>query len=82
MSTHVESAERVSARGTGGRAQAVAIGVGDLIVVESERASRSPRYGVIEEVLSIEPPRFAVRWRDGRLSIFTPNAGVARIEGR
>ena len=56
--------------------------VGDRIVVESERASRSPRHGVIEEVLSVEPPRFAVRWGDGHASIFTPNAGVAQVEGR
>jgi HSP20 family protein len=58
------------------------VGVGDRIVVESERASRSSRDGVIEDVLSVDPPRFAVRWRDGHLSIFTPSAGVARIEGR
>jgi len=56
--------------------------VGDRIVVESERASRSPRRGVIEEILSVDPPRFAVRWRDGHTSIFTPNAGVAKVEGR
>jgi HSP20 family protein len=56
--------------------------VGDRIVIESERASRSPRHGVIEEILSVDPPRFAVRWRDGHTSIFTPNAGVAQIEGR
>jgi len=55
---------------------------GDRIVIESERASRAPRRGVIEEILSVDPPRFAVRWRDGHTSIFTPNAGVATIEGR
>jgi HSP20 family protein len=55
---------------------------GDRIVVESERASQSSRDGIIEEVLSVDPPRFAVRWRDGHLSIFTPSAGVARVEGR
>jgi hypothetical protein len=54
--------------------------VGDRIVVESERASQAPRRGVIEEVLSLDPPRFYVHWSDGRTSIFTPNAGVAQIE--
>ncbi|HSF60803.1 MAG TPA: DUF1918 domain-containing protein [Gaiellaceae bacterium] len=52
----------------------------DRIVVESERAAQSGRAGVIEEVLSENPPRFKVRWDDGRTSIFAPSAGVARIE--
>ena len=52
---------------------------GDSIVVESERASRAARAGVIEEVLSVDPPRFMVRWADGCTSILAPNAGVARV---
>ena len=55
-------------------------GVGDRIVVESEQAAQSGRAGVIEEVLAHVPPRFRVRWDDGRTSIFAPSAGVARIE--
>jgi len=57
-------------------------GVGDRIVVESERAAQSGRAGVIEEVLAHDPPRFRVLWDDGHTSIFTPTAGVARIERR
>ena len=57
-------------------------GVKDRIVVESERAAQSGRAGVIEEVLAQDPPRFRVRWDDGRTSIFAPSAGVARIERR
>ena len=57
-------------------------GVETRIVVESERASQSGRAGVIEEVLAQDPPRFRVRWDDGRMSIFAPSAGVARIERR
>ena len=57
-------------------------GVDDRIVVESERAAQSGRAGVIEEVLAQDPPRFRVRWDDGRTSIFAPSAGVARIERR
>jgi hypothetical protein len=56
--------------------------VGDRIVVESERAAQSARAGVVEEVLGKDPPRFRVRWDDGRTSIFAPAAGVARIERR
>jgi hypothetical protein len=54
--------------------------VGDTIVVESERADQDPRRGMIEEVLQGEPPRFRVRWEDGRETIFFPSGGVARIE--
>ena len=57
-------------------------GVGDRIVVESERAAQSGRAGVIEEVLNEDPPRFRVLWDNGRTSIFAPSAGVARIEQR
>jgi hypothetical protein len=31
-------------------------------------------------VLEKEPPRYEVRWEDGRTSIFVPSAGVARIK--
>jgi hypothetical protein len=54
--------------------------VGDAIVVESERALQPERRGLIEEVLQEQPPRFRVRWEDGRTTIFSPSAGVARIE--
>jgi Domain of unknown function (DUF1918) len=53
---------------------------GDRIVVESERAARSCRTGVIAKVLEKEPARYEVRWDDGRTSIFTPAAGAASIE--
>jgi hypothetical protein len=53
--------------------------VGATIVVESERATASARRGVIEEVLKEEPPRYRVRWDDGRETIFVPASGVAQI---
>jgi Domain of unknown function (DUF1918) len=56
--------------------------VGDVIVVESERALQPARRGAIEEVLQEQPPRFRVRWEDGRTTIFSPSGGVARIEPR
>jgi hypothetical protein len=55
---------------------------GDGILVESKKVTQPGRRGVIEEVLQEEPPRFRVRWDDGRTSIFTPAAGSARIEAQ
>jgi hypothetical protein len=55
---------------------------GNRIVVESEKAAQSARRGVIEEVLQAEPPRYRVRWDDGRTSIISPASGAARIERR
>jgi hypothetical protein len=54
--------------------------VGATIVVESERTTQPQRRGVIEEVLAEDPPRYRVRWEDGRETIFSPSAGVAVIE--
>ena len=54
--------------------------VGDKIRIESERAHQSGRAGLVEEVLSEQPQRLRVRWDDGRTSVFTPAAGVARFE--
>jgi hypothetical protein len=53
---------------------------GDLIVVDSERVAQPGRRGVVEEVLNEEPPRYRVRWEDGHTTVFSPAAGVARIE--
>ena len=54
--------------------------VGDIIVIESERADSTGRRGVIEGVVQEQPPRYEVRWEDGHTSILTPSAGSARIE--
>jgi hypothetical protein len=56
--------------------------VGDLILVESERAAQSGRRGVIEEVLQEEPSRLRVHWDDGHTTVFCPSDGVARIEAQ
>ena len=56
--------------------------VGDRILIESERAAQTGRSGVVEEVLRDAPPRYRVRWDDGRETIFTPAAGVAQIKKR
>jgi Domain of unknown function (DUF1918) len=54
--------------------------VGATIVVESERTAQPGRRGVIEEVLQEHPPRYRVRWDDGKETTFAPAAGVALIE--
>ena len=53
---------------------------GDTILVESERVAQPPLSGVIEEVLQEEPPRFRVRWQDGRTTIFAPSSGAVTIK--
>jgi hypothetical protein len=51
--------------------------VGNRIKVEAESTERSPRTGVIEEVVNEAPsPRYRVRWDDGHESIYTPAAGA------
>jgi head-tail adaptor len=53
---------------------------GDRVVVEPKGVTRAARGGVIEEVLQQEPPRYRVRWDDGRESIIAPASGSVRIE--
>lgn len=55
---------------------------GDRILAESEKVAQPPRAGVIEEVLAEQPPRFRVRWEDGRTTIFTPASGAVTIKPR
>ncbi len=55
---------------------------GDTILVESEKVAQPSRTGVIEEVLGEQPPRFRVRWEDGRTTIFTPASGAVTIKPR
>jgi hypothetical protein len=49
-------------------------------VVESERVTQEPRRGVVEEVVSEDPPRLRIRWDDGHESVLAPAAGAVRIE--
>ena len=51
--------------------------VGNRIKVEAESTERSPRTGVVEEVVSEPPsPRYRIRWDDGHESIYAPAAGA------
>lgn len=49
-------------------------------MVEPKGVTHTARGGVIEEVLQQEPPRYRVRWDDGRESILVPASGSVRIE--
>jgi hypothetical protein len=53
---------------------------GDRVVVESERVTQEPRRGVVEEVISENPPSLRIRWDDGHTSVLAPAAGAVRIE--
>ena len=51
--------------------------VGNRVKVESESTERSPRTGIIEEVIrDAGSPRYRIRWDDGHESIYTPAAGA------
>jgi hypothetical protein len=54
--------------------------VGDRIVVEAEKVGQATRTGVIEEMLTPDPPRLRVRWDNGQSTVFVPTAGAAKIE--
>jgi hypothetical protein len=54
--------------------------IGDRVVVEAEGTSRTPRHGVIQEVLREQPPRLRVQWDDGHESILSPAAGALHVE--
>jgi hypothetical protein len=54
--------------------------VGDRVEAESESTERTPRAGVVEEVLNGESsPRYRIRWDDGHESIYTPSAGALHL---
>lgn len=53
---------------------------GDRLLVESEKVGQATRTGIIEEVLAEDPPRYRVQWEDGRTTLYTPQAGAAKIE--
>jgi hypothetical protein len=51
--------------------------VGNHVKAEAESTERSPRTGVIEEVVSESPsPRYRIRWDDGHERIYAPAAGA------
>jgi hypothetical protein len=45
-----------------------------------KRANPNERAGVIEDVLSDDPPRYVIRWDSGRSTVMAPLPGAIRIE--
>ena len=61
----------------------MAFQVGKRVVAESESTDRSPRAGVVQEVLRGDPsPRYRILWDDGHESIYTPASGALRAGTR
>jgi hypothetical protein len=56
--------------------------VGDRIHMlgKIKKANPNERAGVIEAVLSEDPPRYEIRWDSGRLTVMAPLPGAIRIE--
>lgn len=53
--------------------------VGDRVEVQPKRAQSPGRSGTVEAVLSQSPPRYEVRWDDGRSSIISATDGALRV---
>ena len=45
-----------------------------------KRANPNERAGVIEDVLSDDPPRYVIRWDSGRATVMAPLPGAIRVE--
>ena len=56
--------------------------VGDRIHMlgKIKKANPNERAGVIENVLSEDPPRYEIRWDSGRLTVMAPLPGAVRVE--
>jgi hypothetical protein len=52
---------------------------GDQVVVEAKSVNGSERAGTVARVLADAPPRYLVRWENGRESIISPAAGELRV---
>ena len=52
---------------------------GDRIAVEAKSTTKTERSGTVQRVLRESPPRYEVRWDDGRESVIAPAAGELRV---
>ena len=57
---------------------------GDRIVMlgKVKRAAPIDRAGVVEEVLGEDPPRYLIRWDNGRSTVMAPLPGAIRVVSR
>jgi hypothetical protein len=53
--------------------------VGDRVEVQQRSVQAQARFGTIEAVLSESPPRYQVRWDNGRWSIISATDGSLRV---
>jgi Domain of unknown function (DUF1918) len=53
--------------------------VGDRVEVQPRSVQAQARLGTIEAVLSESPPRYQVRWDNGRWSIISATDGSLRV---
>jgi hypothetical protein len=51
-----------------------------LMLGKIKRANPNERAGVIESVLSDDPPRYQIRWDSGRSTVLAPLPGAIRVE--
>ena len=60
---------------------AMAFSPGDRVLAEAESTDRTPRRGVVQEVVRGDPhPRYRIRWDDGHETIYTPADGALRSD--
>ena len=53
--------------------------IGDRVALQPGRIHALPRTGTVEAVLGTGPPRYQVRWDDGKWSIIAPTDGALRV---
>jgi hypothetical protein len=51
-----------------------------LMLGKIKRANPNERAGVVEDVLSDDPPRYVIRWDSGRSTVLAPLPGAIRVE--
>ena len=51
-----------------------------LMLGKIKRANPNERAGVIESVLSDDPPRYVIRWDSGRETVLAPLPGAISVE--
>jgi hypothetical protein len=51
-----------------------------LMLGKNKRANPNERAGVVEDVLSDDPPRYVIRWDSGRSTVLAPLPGAIRVE--
>jgi hypothetical protein len=56
--------------------------VGDRVAVQTKSVHAAERMGTVEAVLAESPPRYQVRWDNGRWSIISPTDGALRVISR